>query len=115
MNVFIRRYEENYHWFATSDEAVRPEYNQGSLEDLGEYYHAFENVKNWVLIAPALDVSARTVEFTEKEKKHIKKALPFILEEHLLTEADELHYVADKPGQHILMLLLLIRINFSYG
>jgi len=97
MNVFIRRYQDDYQWFTTSDEAVKPECNQGTLEDLGEYYHAFENVKYWVLIAPALDVSARTVEFTEKEKKHIKKALPFILEEDMLTEADDLHLVTDKP------------------
>lgn len=97
MNVFIRRHQDNYEWFATSDEAVIPEYYQGSLEDLGEYYHALQNIKNWVLIAPALSISARTVEFTEKEKKHIKKALPFILEEDLLTEADDLHYVTAKP------------------
>ena len=98
MNVFIRRYDDEFQWYVTSSEAVKSEVHQGSLEDLGEYYRLFETVENWILVAPAIDTAYRTIEFTEKEKKHINKALPYLLEEDLLTEADDLHYVSDKPA-----------------
>lgn len=99
MNVFIRRYQNDYEWFASSAESGMSEAFHGSLQELGDYYRAsFPSVANWVLVAPALDLAVKKVEFSAKERKHINKALPYILEEHLLTEADELHYVTDRPA-----------------
>lgn len=97
MNVFIRRYKDTYHWFTTGEQGLL-ESEQGTLEMLAAFYNAHPAVKNWVLIAPALDVASRAIPFTEKERKHIGKAIPFLLEDDLLTEATDLHYVADKPA-----------------
>lgn len=98
MNAFIRRYDDEFHWFVTSDEAVVPEVLRGSLSELAGYCKSHEHIRNWVLIAPALDLASRTLHFSAKEKKHIQKAMPYLLEETLLTEADELFYVSDKPA-----------------
>ncbi len=96
MNVYIRRYKDNYHWFSTSEQQLIASY-QGTLQELATFYTENVAVKNWVLIAPALDTASRVISFTEKERKHIGKAIPFLLEDDLLTEATELHYVAGKP------------------
>ncbi|MEH6580470.1 MAG: type II secretion system protein GspL [Halioglobus sp.] len=41
---------------------------------------------------PGTDVSIFKVEFDAAEKKHIAKALPFALEEQLISDIDELHF-----------------------
>lgn len=101
MNVFIRQQAGEFQWFKTTEVALHPEKMSGSLDELAQFYHANPDVKNWVLVAPAIDVSARTIEYSDKEKKHIVQAIPFLLEDSLLTEADDLHVVmdaAEKPN-----------------
>ncbi|CAA0125878.1 Type II secretion system protein L [BD1-7 clade bacterium] len=100
MNVFIRPHDDHYRWFATSKEAVAAERFEGSLEALVDYYQQHEGVKAWVLVVPGLDLACRTITFSAKEKKHILKAIPFMLEETLLTEADDLHLVSNKNVEH---------------
>lgn len=99
MNVFIRQSQANYQWFKTAENILHPEILKGSLDELAEYYQQNPQVKNWVLVAPAIETSSRTVTFSEKEKKHILKAIPFLLEESLLTEADDLHFVMNASAQ----------------
>lgn len=101
MNVFIRRYQDTYHWFENSQAQELHQY-QGTLEDLAAYYQQHPQANSWVLIAPALDTAERSFSFTHRERRHIAKAVPFLLEDDLLSEASELHYVADKPAaEHI--------------
>lgn len=112
MNVFIRRYKDNYHWFSTSDLHLVSSY-QGSLEELAAFYSVHPAVKSWVLVAPALDTASRVIAFTEKERKHIAKAIPFLLEDDLLTEAPDLHYVADKPAAMKIQVVALDKATLS--
>ena len=93
MNVFIRQYGDDYHWISTSEEALKPETFKGDIEALLEYYQSNNTIKTWVYVVSTIDLTCRTVKFSAKEKKHIKKAMPFMLEESLLTEADDLHIV----------------------
>jgi type II secretion system protein L len=95
MNVFIRCYNDQYHWFAISPSQPVLAY-EGSLAELGDFYRENNQVKSWVLIAPALNTAERIIHFSEKERKHITKAIPFLLEDDLLTEAPDLHFVSDK-------------------
>ncbi|NRB40359.1 MAG: hypothetical protein HRU20_18145 [Pseudomonadales bacterium] len=102
MNVFIRQQQDVYQWFSTLDTAVSADKETGSLEQLAAFYQENSSFKNWIFIAPAIDVANRTIEYSAKEKKHIIKAIPFLLEEDLLTEADDMHVVmaaaADKAN-----------------
>ena len=94
INLFIRRYRDGFHWFTSGA------LHKGTLEELGTFCRENPDVSAIVLIAPARSVVARKVPFSAKERKHLQKTLPFILEEHLLTEADDLHLVVDKPGKN---------------
>ncbi len=98
MNVFIRQHNDSFRWFATSKEAVAAERFEGSLEDLAAYYQQHDHVKAWVVVLPGLELACRTISFSAKEKKHIVKAIPFMLEETLLTEADDLHVVVNNQS-----------------
>ena len=98
MNVFIRQQNNAYQWFQTSDASADDEGVLGSIEELAAFYQQHAAIKHWVFIVPAIDVASRTIEFTEKEKKHIQKAVPFLLEESLLTEADDLHVVMNNAA-----------------
>ena len=97
MNVFIRQQQDQYQWFQTS-EGVDSEKLSGSVQVLSEFYQQHTAIKNWIFIIPAMDVASRTIEYSDKEKKHIQKAIPFLLEESLLTEADDLHVVMDESN-----------------
>lgn len=44
--------------------------------------------------APGTDISLITSEFSAAEKKHIAKALPFILEEQLVSDVEDLHFAS---------------------
>ncbi len=97
MNVFIRELDDaQYQWFKTTDTAVHCEKSSGSLEDLSSFFAQNAQIKNWVYVLSSLEVANNILEFTDKEKKHIYKAIPFLLEDELLSDADDLHYVFDE-------------------
>jgi general secretion pathway protein L len=61
---------------------------------------AFERLNGWAkqprasfcFAVPGTDVSLITAEFSAAEKKHIGKALPFILEEQLVSDVEDQHF-----------------------
>ena len=95
MNIFIRQQDDVYQWFKAADSLQIAETQTGSLSELAQFYKDNSGIKNWVLVAPGLDVAYRTIEYSEKEKKHIIKAIPFMLEESLLSEADYLQVLME--------------------
>ena len=100
MNIWITSLASNdYRWFAAgADEPVQ----QGSLDECKAFITKL-NAEHTVychLIIDALDCAARKIVFAHKERKHIQKALPFLLEESVLTDIDNMHYVHSKPEQH---------------
>ncbi|HEY9033625.1 MAG TPA: type II secretion system protein GspL [Pseudomonadales bacterium] len=97
MNVFIRRHAEQYQWFETSGQAVHSTLHQGALDELAAFYQQHQAaVRHWILLLPALDVALCSIPFSEKERRHIRKAIPFLLEDELLSEADDIHFVHGK-------------------
>lgn len=68
---------------------------------------AFDRVNEWAkqprtavcFAVPGTDVSLMTSDFSASEKKHIAKALPFILEEQLVSDVDELHFASVMLGK----------------
>lgn len=102
MNVFIRPDNQELEWFMVTPDGESQHY-AGSIELLANFYQ--EHVANgiqWILIVPTVSTAQADITFTDKERKHILKAIPFLLEDDLLTEANHLHIVMDKPAtQHV--------------
>lgn len=99
MNVFIRRTADTYQWSVTSEQGdIR--HHHGDLAALAEFYRTASGIRHWILVAPALDVAARTLHFSDKERRHIRKAIPFLLEDELLTDADDIHFISGKIGKN---------------
>lgn len=96
MNVFVRRKADQYQWSVTSENNDQQHHHQGDLAALAAFYHENPALKNWVFIVPALDVASRHLSFSEKERRHIRKAIPFLLEDELLNDADELYFIHGK-------------------
>ncbi|WP_331344009.1 type II secretion system protein GspL [Cellvibrio sp. UBA7661] len=50
------------------------------------------------LILPGSRVNTRELEYTEKEKKHLRNLLPFQLEDSVVGDVEELHFALDTPA-----------------
>jgi general secretion pathway protein L len=49
------------------------------------------------LVLPGCRVNTRQLEYTEKEKKHLRNLLPFQLEESVIGDIDDLHFALGAP------------------
>lgn len=52
-----------------------------------------------VFAAPGGDVSLREVTYTQAEKRHIAKSLPYLLEDNIAGDIDELHFASRPLGK----------------
>jgi len=50
----------------------------------------------WIIL-PGSQVSTRELEYSEKEKKHLRNLLPFQLEDSVVGDVDELHFALGTP------------------
>jgi general secretion pathway protein L len=79
---------DNFRWCWLSDGQVQSS-AMGNLDalraSLGDMAH-----QAWLLL-PGAKVVTRQLEYTEKEKKHLRNLLPFQLEESVVGDIDELH------------------------
>ncbi|MCK5880610.1 MAG: hypothetical protein KAG18_01970 [Sinobacterium sp.] len=103
MQVFIQKQlnaEQPYQWYLGSDQALAFERFSGELSDLQEFSKNYQHIKQWVLLLPAVDCIVKYLPFTEQERKHIAKAIPYLLEETVLTDVDDLHLISDKPEKN---------------
>lgn len=98
MNVFIQLVAEQLHWWQVDDD--NSQFFQGDMAAFVSYYQQQEQVRNWVYLVSGLDTAIRRISFTDKERRHIRKALGFILEDDCLHDADQLHYISGKPSQN---------------
>lgn len=55
------------------------------------------NQSTW-LILPGTSVSTRELEYSEKEKKHLRNLLPFQLEESVVGDVEDLHFALGSPA-----------------
>ncbi len=55
------------------------------------------NLSTW-LILPGANVSTRELEYSEKEKKHLRNLLPFQLEESVVGDVEDLHFALGTPA-----------------
>lgn len=94
MSVFIQHHADGFKWGMVHNGQVEQFY--GSLTELANFYQTHSDIKQWVLVASAMDVAKRTIHFSDKERRHIRKAVPFLLEDELLSEADDLHIIYGK-------------------
>ena len=51
----------------------------------------------WVIL-PGSQVNTRQLEYTDKEKKHLRNLLPFQLEDSVVGDVDELHFALGTPA-----------------
>lgn len=75
------------------------EQSQSFSAELEEIAQRLQSLSRSVvtLLIPGLDAVYRSVEFGEKEAKHLAKTIPYSLEDDLLGEVEETHMVLAKP------------------
>lgn len=109
MNVFIEGDNtQGYFWFCCNqDHPVQ--YYQGSLEDLAAFYdEAKQEAKSrFFYIVNALECLAKNIEFSPNERKHIQKAIPYLLEESVLSDVENLHIVSGKLASNNIDIMAL--------
>jgi general secretion pathway protein L len=85
---------DNFRWCWLSDGRVQSS-AMGNLDalraSLGDLSH-----QAWLLL-PGAKVVTRQLEYTEKEKKHLRNLLPFQLEESVVGDIDDLHVAMGTP------------------
>jgi general secretion pathway protein L len=116
MNVFIQGNQSaGFRWQVNSAEAVHIEKHQGSLDDLAEFYRSKKSSQRTVFIylVNALDCVARRIFFSEKERKHIQKAIPYLLEESVLTDVDQLHIAKTKAASNYIDVMAVDNTKLS--
>jgi type II secretion system protein L len=93
---------DSFEWAALSegDSGTNSESVRGTLSQLTATVREFTAQVQLVFLVPAVDALVRVFDFTEKERKHVMKTIPYMLEEDLLGEADDLHFVHGKPKQN---------------
>lgn len=96
MNVFIQMDSQQLYWWRVEEH--KSEFYQGDFADLADFYRQETQVKNWIYLLSGLDIAFRRIHFSDKERRHIRKALGFILEDDCLHDADQLHYISGKPS-----------------
>lgn len=96
MNVFFKQTKTGFEWLKTSEEAIKSEYFKGSVDDFAAFFEKETAVNNTVMVASGLETILRFFSFSAKEKRHIEKAVPFMLEEDVITDIDDLHLVTHK-------------------
>lgn len=94
---------DSFEWASLSDAGVAAaegDCMRGTLSQLAATVRDFTAQVQLVFLVPAVDALVRVFDFTEKERKHVMKTIPYMLEEDLLGEADDLHFVHGKPKQN---------------
>ncbi len=93
--VSINSDADDFRWCWLSDGQVQSS-AMGNLEALRA---SLGNVAQqaWLLV-PGAKVVTRQLEYTEKEKKHLRNLLPFQLEESVVGDIDELHVAIGTPN-----------------
>ncbi|UTW45579.1 hypothetical protein KFE80_01205 [bacterium SCSIO 12696] len=85
--IFVRQTRSgDYHWFADGVELA-----QGSLAQFKADLSSLSNARVWLLL-PGNDVVFNQLPCSARERRHLRKAAPYELEEQLIDEVDQLHF-----------------------
>lgn len=92
-NAFLR-------WFWLGPDMTQAIHQcEGTLDELSESVKEFgqgDRTSAWILL-PGSKISARRLHYSEKEKKHLQKILPYQLEDALIDDIDDLHFALSTP------------------
>jgi general secretion pathway protein L len=66
-----------------------------------------------VFAAPGDDVRLQTIEINPDEKRHIEKSLPYMLEEELINDVDDMHFASSMWGQSTLRVAACLRSKMN--
>jgi len=92
--VSINSTADNFRWCWLNEGQAHAE-SSGNLDALRAVVgHASQQV--WLLL-PGAKVVTRKLEYTEKEKRHLRNLLPFQLEESIVGDVDDLHFAIGNP------------------
>ncbi len=103
MQVYIQQLinnEPSYRWFLGSDDALSYQEFTGGKAELADFVKSYQDIKRWILMIPGVDCLMKQLSFGEQERKHILKAIPYLLEETVLSDVDELHLVTGKAEKN---------------
>ena len=66
-----------------------------------------------VFAVPGGDVRLQTIEINPDEKKHIEKSLPYMLEEELISDVDDMHFASSMSGKSTLRVAACLRSKMN--
>ena len=90
--LFIRLTRNgDYQWFTAGEVLGR-----GSLEQLQTERELLSGARLWLLL-PGDKVVLNQLPCTPKERRHLRKAAPYELEEQLISDVEELHFAFTTP------------------
>jgi len=91
---------DSFEWASLSEAGYSGEAERGTLSQLATVVREFTAHVQLIFLVPAVDALVRVFDFSEKERKHVMKTIPYLLEEDLLGEVDDLHFVHGKAKQN---------------
>lgn len=92
--LYLRyRDDSEWQWLLTdsSEEGTQQETGAVALDGISELLEE-KRAAQTILLVPADDVAVKKLEFSEAERKHLRKTIPFTLEDDLLDNVDDLHF-----------------------
>ncbi|MCV6604949.1 MAG: type II secretion system protein GspL [Porticoccaceae bacterium] len=90
--IFIRLTRNgDYQWFAAGEVLGR-----GSLQQLQEERELLNSARLWLLL-PGDKVVLNQLPCSAKERRHLRKAAPYELEEQLISDVEQLHFAFGHP------------------
>jgi general secretion pathway protein L len=91
---------DKFHWcWLAADGTPTADGVSGNRESLREAVsqQALNPLSTW-LILPGSRVNTRELEYSDKEKKHLRNLLPFQLEDSVIGDVEDLHFALGEPA-----------------
>jgi general secretion pathway protein L len=79
------------HWLAVTHDGSVVDSGQGDLKGALACYQSIDRAPAVVLLAPACEVLLCSVEVLPEQQRHLKQVLPFLVEEKLVDDIEDVH------------------------
>ncbi|HEY7883983.1 MAG TPA: type II secretion system protein GspL, partial [Cellvibrionaceae bacterium] len=93
--IYLDHYDSDYSWCLTHEDGSQSERQRGDTQALAESLGAGNHQALLILGGP--QVAMRQLAYSEQEKKHLKRLMPFQLEEAVIGDISQFHFALGQP------------------
>src|SRR5690554_5262345 len=93
--IYLDHYDSDYSWCLNHEDGTRSERQRGDVAALAASVGAGNHRALLILGGP--QVALRQLGYAESEKKHIKRLIPFQLEEAVIGDINQFHFALGQP------------------